>query len=68
MMDIPRGSLGQTLQFGIVNNLQTIKFNATLDESIATSVKAIFCEYKDIFAWNYINLKEIPPGFAQTLH
>jgi hypothetical protein len=31
-----------------------------LDELVATSIKAIFCEYKDIFAWNYTDLKGIP--------
>ncbi len=64
-MDIAKGSPSQTPQFGIANNPRTIKFNAKLDESIATSIKAIFHEYKDIFAWNYTILKGIPPNIAQ---
>jgi hypothetical protein len=36
-----------------------------LDELVATSIKIIFHEYKDIFAWNYTDLKGIPPDIAQ---
>jgi hypothetical protein len=38
-----------------------VELNATLDELVATSTKALLWKYKDIFAWNYINLKVISP-------
>jgi hypothetical protein len=38
-----------------------VKLNATLVELVATNTKALLWEYKDIFAWNYSNLKRIPP-------
>jgi hypothetical protein len=37
---------------------------ATLDEPIVTNIKALLREYKDIFTWNYIDLKGIPPHIA----
>jgi hypothetical protein len=39
MMDIAKGSQGQTLQFKIANNLKRVKFNDTLDELVTTSIK-----------------------------
>ncbi len=50
---------------GTTNNLKTVKLNATLDGSITTSTKALLQAYKDIFAWNYTNLKGIPPRITQ---
>jgi hypothetical protein len=38
--------------------------NATLDELVATNTNNLFWEYKDIFAWNYIDLKGIPQQIA----
>ncbi len=32
---------------------------------IAINIEILFKEYKDIFAWNYINLKGIPPWIVQ---
>ncbi len=34
-------------------------------ELVATNTKALLWEYKDIFAWNYSNLKRIPPWIVQ---
>jgi hypothetical protein len=42
-----------------------VKLNATLDEQVVTNTKTLLREYKDIFAWNYIDLKGIPPSIAQ---
>jgi hypothetical protein len=39
----------------------TVKLNVTLARPIAINIEILFKEYKDIFAWNYINLKGIPP-------
>jgi len=38
-----------------------VKLNVTLDEQVVTGTKSLFKEYKDIFAWMYVNLKGIPP-------
>ncbi len=50
---------------GTINNPQKIKPKAMLDESITKNIKAMLQEYKDIFAWNYIDLKGIPSRIAQ---
>jgi hypothetical protein len=34
--------------------------DVTLVEPIATNNEALLWEYKEIFAWNYIDLKGIP--------
>ncbi len=38
-----------------------IKLNATLAKLIATYIKALLQEYKEIFVWNYTDLKGIIP-------
>jgi len=38
-----------------------IKLNTTLAKPIAIDTETLFKEYKDIFAWNYTDLKGIPP-------
>jgi hypothetical protein len=53
------------LNLGTTQNPQIIKLNATLVELVATDTKTLFREYKDIFAWNYIDLKGIPPQIVQ---
>jgi hypothetical protein len=42
-----------------------MELNATLDELVATSTKALFRKYTDIFAWNYIDFKGIAPHIVQ---
>jgi hypothetical protein len=42
-----------------------VKLNATLAKLVATNIKALRREYKEIFAWNYTDLKRIPPRIAQ---
>jgi hypothetical protein len=42
----------------------TIKLNVALVGPITSNIETLFREYKDIFAWNYIDLKGIPPGIA----
>jgi hypothetical protein len=46
---------------GTTKNPQLVKLNTTLDEQDTINIEAIFLKYKDIFAWNYIDLKGIPP-------
>ncbi len=36
-----------------------------MDEPIASNIETLLWEYKDIFAWNYIDLKGIPPWIVQ---
>jgi hypothetical protein len=50
---------------GTTDNPQKIKPNATLDESVIKNIKAMLREYKDIFAWNYTDLKGIPSCIVQ---
>jgi hypothetical protein len=38
-----------------------VKLNATLNKLVVISIEALLCEYNDIFAWNYTDLKGIPP-------
>jgi hypothetical protein len=38
-----------------------IKLNTTLAKLVAIDTETLFKEYKDIFAWNYIDLKGISP-------
>jgi hypothetical protein len=42
-----------------------VKLNVTFVKFVATNTEALLQEYKDIFAWNYINLKRIPPQIIQ---
>jgi hypothetical protein len=42
-----------------------IKLNVALAEPIAIDRESLFREYKDIFAWNYTNLKGIPPWIVE---
>jgi hypothetical protein len=42
-----------------------VNINVTLDETTTTSTYALFLRYKDIFAWNYIDFKGIPPHIIQ---
>jgi hypothetical protein len=44
-----------------IENLQTIKLNVTLVKPFATYTEALLQEYKEIFTWNYTDLKGIPP-------
>jgi hypothetical protein len=46
---------------GFTQNLQTIKLNMPLVGPIAFDIETFLMEYKDIFTWNYTDLKEIPP-------
>jgi hypothetical protein len=46
---------------GIINNLEIVKLNVTMDKSIVTITKTLLQEYNNIFAWNDIDLKGIPP-------
>ncbi len=50
---------------GINDSPKIVKLNATLDELVTRNTKALLQEYKDIFAWNYINFKRIPPCIVQ---
>ncbi len=64
-LDIACWTLHEDHQLRLVNletthNPQTIKLNATLDKLVATSIETLLQECKDIFAWNYTNLKGIP--------
>ncbi len=49
---------------GTIENPHMGKLNVTLVE-LATNTKTLFRKYKDIFAWNYIDLKTIPPQIVQ---
>jgi hypothetical protein len=42
-----------------------VKLNATLDKHVVTNTKTLFQKYKDIFGWNYTDLKGIPPIIIQ---
>jgi hypothetical protein len=42
-----------------------IKLNVALVEPIAIDKESLFREYKDIFAWNYTDLKGIPPQIVE---
>jgi hypothetical protein len=53
------------LNLGTTKNPQIVKLNATLVEPVATNTKTLFREYNDIFAWNYIDLKGIPPQIVK---
>jgi hypothetical protein len=50
---------------GITENPHIVKLNVTLDEPITTNTKTFFQEYKNIFTWNDIDLKGIPPWITQ---
>jgi hypothetical protein len=38
--------------------------NVQLVEKNMNSLKKLLLEYKDVFAWTYKDLKDIPPKFA----
>jgi hypothetical protein len=42
-----------------------VKLNVALVGLVATYIEALLKEYNDIFAWNYIDLKGIPPQIVQ---
>jgi hypothetical protein len=46
---------------GTIENPQTVKLNATLDEPTTTNIKSLLQEYYKKITWNYINLRVIPP-------
>ncbi len=69
-LDIACYTLSEDLQVGFftlgtTNNFQTVKLIVTLDEPVATSIKSLLQEYKDIFAWNYTNIKGTLPCIVQ---
>ncbi len=51
----------QLFNLGMIENLHMVKLNATLAKPIAINTKTLLKECKDIFAWNYIDLKGISP-------
>jgi hypothetical protein len=50
---------------GTIDSPKIIKLKATLDELVTRNIEALLREYKDIFAWNYINFKGIPLHITQ---
>jgi hypothetical protein len=44
-----------------------VELNVTLAELVATNTESLIRKYKDIFAWNYIDLKRIPPRIVNII-
>ncbi len=42
-----------------------VKLNVTLARLVTIDIKALLKDYKDNFAWNYLDLKGIPPWIVQ---
>ncbi len=57
-MDVTWRSPNMTVQFG---DYQKSSNGAILVRPIVIDTETLFKEYKDIFAWNYIDLKGVPP-------
>jgi hypothetical protein len=46
---------------------QYLKISAHLDRWHATEVVQVLREFKDVFAWSYKDLKEIPPSLVKHI-
>jgi len=44
---------------------QMVKINAQLETSKVLEMEQLLKEFKDVFAWTYIDLKGIPPKLTQ---
>ncbi len=53
------------LNLGTDAKPQMVKINAQLEISKMLEVEQLLKEFKDVFAWTYIDLKGIPPELAQ---
>ena len=62
---LPEEEQVKLLNLGTEDAPQCIKVNSTLPIPIATQANALFSEYKDVFAWNYKDLRGIPERIAQ---
>jgi hypothetical protein len=49
------------LNLGIDAEPQMVKINVELETGKVLEVKQLLKEFKDVFAWTYTDLKEIPP-------
>ena len=62
---LPKEEQVRLLNLGTDDAPQCIKVNSTLPIPIATQANALFTEYKDVFTWNYKDLRGILEQIAQ---
>ncbi len=55
------------LNMGIDVEPQMVKINAQLETCKVLEVEQLLKEFKDVFAWTYKDLKEIPPELVKHL-
>jgi hypothetical protein len=55
------------MKFNMGTNVkpQMVKINAQLETSKVLEMEQLLKEFKDVFAWTYIDLKGIPPKLTQ---
>ena len=53
------------MNLGTEEDLQYLQSNANISPQHASEAKALFREYKNLYAWTYKDLKGISPSIAQ---